>query len=100
MCGAQRENVRQKIFFGITFLSRMTMFQMDDLRKKYSSLLIGIGFLPGGFQLAGKGGQQQGKHLQELALGSANANASNLALVKAVLCAVSTNILVKRVVDW
>jgi HrpA-like RNA helicase len=76
-----------KDFLRDNFLSRMTLFQMDDLRKQYSQLLVGIGFLPRGFQLAGKGGQQQGKNPQQLALGGANANASNLALVKAVLCA-------------
>jgi ATP-dependent RNA helicase DHX36 len=79
-----------KDFLRDSFLSRMTLFQMDDLRKQYSRLLVDIGFLPGGFRLAGgKGGQQQqGKNLPPpVPLGGANANASNLALVKAVLCA-------------
>jgi hypothetical protein len=75
-----------KDFLRDNFLSRMTLFQMEDLRKQYSNLLVGIGFLPAGFQLAGKGGQQN-KNSQQVSLGSANANASNLALVKAVLCA-------------
>lgn len=69
-------------FLRDNFLSSMTLFQMEELRKQYSKLLVDIGFLPGGFHLKGKG---RGK--TESPAGGSNANASNLALVKAVLCA-------------
>ena len=55
-------------------LGRLTLFQMEDLRKQYSSLLKDIGFLSPEFRL------RDMKH-------SGNANATNLGLLKAVLCA-------------
>jgi HrpA-like RNA helicase len=79
----QKGDRAAQAFLRDNFLSRMTLFQMEELRKQYSKLLVDIGFLPGGFQLAGKVGQ--GKRPSPL--GGANANARNLALVKAVLCA-------------
>jgi HrpA-like RNA helicase len=61
-------------FLRDSFLSRMTLFQMDESRKQYAKLLVDIGFLPRGFRLTGK------EH-------GANSNAKNLGLVKAVLAA-------------
>lgn len=56
------------------FLSRLTLHQMDDLRRQYHSLLVDIGFLPKSFRLKDK------NH-------TANAHSQNLGLVRAVLCA-------------
>jgi HrpA-like RNA helicase len=56
------------------FLGRMSLFQMEDLRKQFTGLLTDIGFLPKGFKL-------QGVNKTE------NANSQNMGLVKAVLCA-------------
>lgn len=61
-------------FLKENFLGRLTLFQMEDLRKQFRSLLIDIGFLPGDFRL---------KDMTD----PANANADNLGLLKAVLCA-------------
>jgi hypothetical protein len=63
--------------------------------RRYS--IVG-GFLPGGFQLAGKGGQQQ--KIAATCFG-ANTNASNLASQGRLVCGLYPNILVapKRVVD-
>lgn len=63
-----------------SFLSRLTLFQMEDLRRQFSDLLVDIGFLPRKFrQSRGRGPSENNS--------SANANSENVALVKAVLCA-------------
>ena len=56
------------------FLGRLTLFQMEDLRKQFAGLLTDIGFLPKGFKL---------KELYT----TENANSKNVGLVRAVLCA-------------
>lgn len=61
-------------FLRENFLGRITLFQMDDLRKQFHSLLIDIGFLPKYFRLKDK------NHV-------ANANSHNIGLIKAVLSA-------------
>ena len=57
------------------YLSRATLFQMEDLRRQYASLLSEIGFLPDGFRLNSR---------QE---SFANSNSSKDTIVRAVLCA-------------
>jgi ATP-dependent RNA helicase DHX36 len=44
-----------QIFANNNFLSRTTLFQMEDLRRHYAGLLAEIGFLPKGFKLANAG---------------------------------------------
>ena len=61
-------------FLKENFLGRMTLLQMEDLRKQFHSLLTDIGFLPKGFRLKDK------DH-------AANVNSQNRNLLKAVLCA-------------
>lgn len=61
-------------FLKENFLGRFALFQMEDLRKQYHSLLIDIGFLPKKFRL---------KDMNHVA----NANSHNIGLIKAVLCA-------------
>ena len=61
-------------FLRDSFLSRLTLFQMEDLRKQFSSLLAEIGFLPNGFRL-------------DDAESPENANSSNVNLIKSVICA-------------
>jgi HrpA-like RNA helicase len=78
-------------FLRESFLSRMTLFQMEDLRKQFAGLLVDIGFLPKKFRLSnglGRGrdsGRDQHNHATPPTM--ANANGSNVHLVKAVLCA-------------
>lgn len=72
-------------FLRESFLSRMTLFQMEDLRKQFANLLVEIGFLPKTFRLqktrrGGGGGPTPSPP-------SASPNADNVALIKAVLCA-------------
>lgn len=62
------------------FLSRMTLFQMEELRKHYADLLVDIGFLPKGFRLGRTGTNDADRF-------GVNKNAENHALLKAVLCA-------------
>jgi len=71
-------------FLRDNFLSRMTLFQMQELRKQYAALLIDIGFLPSAFRLDAK---SSGRRTEGQSCGEANANAGNAALLKAVLCA-------------
>lgn len=61
-------------FLKENFLGRLTLLQMEDLRRQFHSLLTDIGFLPRGF------------HLKELDH-AANINCQNRGLVKAILCA-------------
>lgn len=65
-----------------SFLSRMTLFQMEELRKQFASLLSDIGFLPTGFRLEGST-----RIPDSGARNDANVNAGNVDLLKAVLCA-------------
>lgn len=61
-------------FLKENFLGRVTLLQMEDLRKQFHSLLTDIGFLPKGFRLKDR------DH-------AANANWQNQGLLRAVLCA-------------
>ena len=61
-------------FLKDNFLGRLTLFQIEDLRKQFHSLLIDIGFLPKKFQL------KDMNHVN-------NTNSQNTGLIKAVLCA-------------
>ena len=61
-------------FLHDNFLSRLTLFQMEDLRKQFAGLLTDIGFLRKDFKL------------QDIR-GPENVNSNNLGLIKAVLCA-------------
>lgn len=77
-----------------SFLSRQTLFQIEDLRKQFLNLLVSIGFVPSNFRLAdSRGGKKDNSNYGEQNQGInnsnnvANANADNTALVKAVLCA-------------
>ena len=75
-------------FLRDNFLSRLTLFQMEDLRRQFTDLLIDIGFLPKKFRCdnrkgARSGGQRGG--LEDEA--GPNKNSQNLQLVKAILCA-------------
>ena len=67
-------------FLRENFLSRMTLFQMEELRKQFAALLKDIGFLPSDFRL-------DGNMRCPSILSDANANAGNVDLLKAVLCA-------------
>jgi len=64
------------------FLSRMTLFHMEDLRRHYANLLVDIGFLPKGYR-AGKGAVNG----QNNEASGVNSHSGNKALLKAVLCA-------------
>jgi ATP-dependent RNA helicase DHX29 len=64
-------------FVNDSFLSRTTLFQMEDLRRHYASLLVEIGFLPKGFKLLD----------EERRNGSEMATSQSSALLRALLCA-------------
>jgi hypothetical protein len=76
------------------------MFQMDDLQKTVLNLLVGYWLSSEAFNWPAKEVSSR-QNPQQLAL-VGNANASNLALVKAVLCAGLYPILVapKRACGW
>lgn len=61
------------------FLSRVTLFQMEDLRKHYVELLKGIGFVAKSFKVGPVTSTSEPLE--------ANANAENMALMRAMLCA-------------
>ena len=65
-------------FIGDHFLNRMTLFEMEDLRKHYADLLVGIGFLPKGYRSGGKSYRSSSSET-----GSDN----DFSLIKAVLVA-------------
>lgn len=69
-------------FLRDNFLSRMTLFQMDELRKQFASLLVDIGFLPKGFKLE----RTTRGSIQNTSTNTANANNGNRSLLKALLC--------------
>jgi len=72
-----------RTFLDESFLSQMTLFQMEDLRRQFADLLVDIGFLPKGFRVDGKTRQSASVTPDS----SPNANSDNMQLVKAVLCA-------------
>jgi len=78
-------------FLRENFLSRMTLFQMEDLRRQFAENLKDIGFLPKSFRLAGgvgRGRYQYGERDQQPAkTNTTNTNEGNSPLLKAILCA-------------
>jgi HrpA-like RNA helicase len=71
-------------FLRDSFLSRLTLFQMEDLRNQFANFLVEIGFLPKGFKLSehrNRGGGDQ------IVSQSTNINAENVALIKTIVCA-------------
>jgi hypothetical protein len=75
-------------FLRESFLSRLTLFQMEDLRKQYSDLLVNVGFLPKEFRLkGGKGRDGRGSDGSVAPQSSADAYSHNIPLIKAILCA-------------
>jgi len=70
----EKGNRGAKSFLKENFLGRLTLNQMEDLRRQFAGLLKDIGFLPKSFQL---------KSLDN----AENANSTNTGLLKAVLCA-------------
>jgi Helicase associated domain (HA2)/Oligonucleotide/oligosaccharide-binding (OB)-fold len=73
-----------KSFAHENFLSVTTLYQMEELRKQFASLLMDIGFLPKDFYLAGNASSR--RQITDNR-SPANGNAANLALIKAVLSA-------------
>lgn len=72
-----------QLFLRENFLSRMTLFQMEDLRKQYAKLLIDIGFLPKSFRM-----DRYLTTSKEPSEGNVpNNNITNMHMMKAVLCA-------------
>jgi ATP-dependent RNA helicase DHX36 len=71
---------KAKEFARESFLSLPTLFQMEELRKQFSSLLKDIGFLTKGLQL---GGKNRGGPKQQ----SGTTNGRDMSLVKGVLLA-------------
>lgn len=67
----KKGNKAVQSFLRDSFLSRMTLFGMEDLRKQYCKLLVDIGFLPRSFRLDQHKGNDQ----------------LNVHMVKAILCA-------------
>mmetsp|Transcript_23131 Transcript_23131/g.28384 ORF Transcript_23131/g.28384 Transcript_23131/m.28384 type:complete len:504 (-) Transcript_23131:6-1517(-) len=95
-------------FLRDNFLSRMTLQQIDDLRKQFAGLLLDIGFLPRNYRhndimnnrnfgasqtgmRSGEAGDNSDIHNRNGKIVATNIpgneNSSNLHLVKAVLCA-------------
>lgn len=88
----QKGDKSAQSFLRESFLSRLTLFQMEDLRKQFASLLVDIGFLPKNFRLPqsfGRG-RDNGRGTQDQQVSTPNistGNGDNIHLVKAVLCA-------------
>eukprot|EP00978_Attheya_sp_CCMP212_P018599 scaffold51117_cov43-Attheya_sp.AAC.3 len=78
-----------QIFLRENFLSRLTLFQMEDLRRQFADLLVDIGFLPKKFRLEtrGRNTKQTERKAVDFSSSDANANSQNIHLVKAILCA-------------
>jgi len=79
-----------RTFLQESFLSRLTLFQMEDLRKQFADLLIDVGFLPRDFRLKGGHGRNtrgSNNRRPEAPLSAADAYSDNMPLIKAILCA-------------
>jgi len=78
-------------FLRENFLSRMTLFQMEDLRRQFAENLKDIGFLPKSFRLAGSVGRgrngERDQQCKPAKTNTANTNEGNVPLLKAILCA-------------
>ena len=79
-------------FLRESFLSRMTLFQMEDLRRQFAENLKDIGFLPKSFRLAGGAGGRgrygdRDQQSQPVKSNATNSNEDNVHLIKAILCA-------------
>ena len=71
-------------FLRDSFLSRLTLFQIEDLRKQFANLLVEIGFLPKGFKLIEHRSRGIGGRVVSQ---STNVNSENVALIKTIVCA-------------
>ena len=79
-----------RTFLQESFLSRLTLFQMEDLRKQFADLLVDVGFLPRGFRLKGGHGRHSrgsNNRKPEDPPSVADAYSDSLPLIKAILCA-------------
>lgn len=79
-----------RTFLQESFLSRLTLFQMEDLRKQFADLLVDVGFLPRGFRLKGGHGRNScGSNSRNAndPPSAADAYSDNMPLIKAILCA-------------
>jgi HrpA-like RNA helicase len=77
---------RASEFLRENFLSRMTLYQMEELRNQFAGLLRDIGFLSSSYRLEkNTNGRSVSACTQSLC--DANTNSDNIDLVKAVLCA-------------
>lgn len=78
-----------RTFLQDSFLSRLTLFQMEDLRKQFADLLVDVGFLPREFRL--KGGRNvrgsNNNRRPEAPPSAADVYSDNMPLIKAILCA-------------
>lgn len=72
-----------QLFLRENFLSRMTLFQMEDLRKQYAKLLIDIGFLPRSYRMD----RAQSANKDQSKGNAPNDSNKSMHMVKAVLCA-------------
>ena len=72
-----------QVFLRDSFLSRLTLIQMEDLRRQFSDLLKDIGFLPSDFRLMGGPNGRRSETPRSVA----DAYSDNMPLIKAILCA-------------
>lgn len=74
-----------RAFLQESFLSRLTLFQMEDLRRQFADILMDVGFLPRDFRLKGaRGGPKIGPSSVP---SPSDAHSDNVHLIKAILCA-------------
>ena len=66
------------------FLSNTTLRMIDEMRKQFFELLIGIGFVS---EMRGSSKSSRRRWQKHLLNGPHNANASNLSLIRSVICA-------------
>ena len=66
------------------FLSNTTLRMIDEMRKQFFELLIGIGFMS---EMRGSSKSSRRRWQKHLLNGPHNANASNLSLIRSVICA-------------
>ena len=84
-------------FLRNNFLSRLTLYQIEELRVQFADLLKDIGFLPSDFRSDSVGNQRhysrnhrgRGQNVikGKETVNEANSHSTNLQLVKAILCA-------------
>lgn len=79
-----------RTFLQESFLSRLTLFQMENLRKQFADLLVDVGFLPRDFRLMGGGRNARGSNSRRQeapTAAAADVYSDNKPLIKAILCA-------------